>query len=526
MKLVRKILCFTLALLMVVSILPTSLVAEAKSSKKAAASSGVAIGGVLIQGDQVVIATSGTTGSEDGLYHLVASDCNQANNVGTDVAQAAVAAAVNFTVPLNKGTADSMLLKKFTICVMKGGALTAVSNSMYITNPEACAGAAPARMDFGKKGLLASTEAAVVDQCNVKALGVNQVTLTLPLSKISNGTGVPFTFNGRQYNFETRYISGFDHFIRRMNAQGAQVSVILVVDAAAKTEFINPYSYDGLGAHNYYGLNAATTDGLNIIAAAGAYLAKRWSGAGLQVDNYIIGNEVNAYTDWNYMNCGSAEAFTKQYSDAFRMLYNGIKSENATANVYCCTDQQWARSASIYYPGKTFLTLFNNNIRSTGNIDWRLATHAYNVPLYNADVWSANKNLTHNQNSPYISLRNIDVVTDFLCQKDFLSPTGAVRTVKLSEQGYTSLTGEQAQAVAVTYAYLVALNNSHIDGMILSREKDEAVEIAQGLANGLMGTNNAHKLSYEYYQHAGDPAYTAQASAMCGIDLNTLITPR
>lgn len=152
--------------------------------------------------------------------------------------------------------------------------------------------------------------------------------------------------------------------------------------------------------------------------------------------------------------------------------------------------------------------------------------NAYNVPLTSANVWSANKNLTHSQNSPYISLSNIDIVTDFLCQPEFLSPTGAVRTVKLSEQGYTSLESENAQAVAVTYAYLVAMNNSHIDGMILSRERDESVEIAQGLANGLIEIGGRHKLAYDYYLHAGDPGYTASASALAGVDLNSLITLR
>lgn len=524
MKLFRKIASVTLAALMTVSLFIAS-----DNSLTAEAASSVAIGGVVIQGSDVVVAAAGTVASEDGAYHLIASDVNQNAPAGTDVAQVPVSAAATFTVPLNKGQANSMLYKKFTICVVKGGALKAVSNSMFITNPEGCATKSAKRMDYSKKGILASTETAVVNMNNVKDLGCTQVTLSLPLSKISNGTGVAYNYNGQSYNFNTRYISGFDYFIRRMNNQGIQVTLIILVDQNAKTAFINPYSYDGLGAHNYYGLNAATTDGINILGAAASFLANRWCGAyGYgQVDNFIIGNEVNAWTDWNYMNCGSLDNFTLQYANAFRVMYNGIKSENGSANVYVCTDQQWAKSyGSIYYPGKSFLTKFNSLISSQGNIDWRLATHAYNVPLENVAVWADNKNLTHSQNSPYVSLRNIDVVTDFLSQPSFLSPTGAVRTVKLSENGYTSLQGEQFQAAAVTYAYLVAMNNSHIDGLILSRERDENIEIAQGLANGLLNTSNAKKMAYDYYKHAGDPTYTAQASALIGVDLNSLITPR
>ena len=137
MKRFKRIVSLALALTLMVAVsLTTTISAEAKSSKTtAAASTGVVIGGVLIQGADVVIATSGAVASEDGVYHLIASDANQVAPAGTEVAQAVAASGATFTVPLSKGTANSMLYKKFTVCVLKGGALTAASNSMYITNP-------------------------------------------------------------------------------------------------------------------------------------------------------------------------------------------------------------------------------------------------------------------------------------------------------------------------------------------------------------------------------------------------------
>ena len=45
-------------------------------------------------------------------------------------------------------------------------------------------------------------------------------------------------------------------------------------------------------------------------------------------------------------------------------------------------------------------------------------------------------------------MANLDVLTDFLCTPDILSPTGAVRTVKCSEVGYSSTNGEAARLVA------------------------------------------------------------------------------
>ena len=505
-KLTKRLLSLTFALLMTVCVtVATTTVSEAKTSNS------VTIGGVLIQGTDVTIATSGAAASEDGLYHLVASDPNQSAPVGTDVAQAAAANGATFAVPLAKGTANSMLFKKFTVCVISGGALTPVSNSMYITNPEGCASAAPARMDFGKKGVLPALEKNIADLNQPADLGVKQVNLNIPLSVIDNP--------GK--------LAGYDYSVRKYNSMGMQVNVIVLADINSGA-YINPYAADGLGAHNYYGLNASTTEGVNALANAASFLGRHYAGgANGQVDNFIIGNEVNAWWLWNYMNCGSNDVFMNEYANAFRIMYNGIKSENATANVYCCIDHQWARAeASYYISGKEFVTKFNSIIKSQGNVDWRLAVHPYNAPLYAPCAWQTGKNVAHNQNTPYVTMANIDVLTDFMCSADMLSPTGAVRTVKCSETGYTSVDGENLQAASLVYAYLVAENNQYIDGLVISREMDHIGDIAQGMVSGITNVDGSHKMGYDFYKNAADPNYIAQASAAAGVDLTTLITPR
>ena len=497
-------LLFTLTLV-VCGTVTTCIVSDAKTSNS------VTIGSVLIQGTDVAVVTSGTAASEDGLYHLVASDPNQSAPVGTDVVQAAATNGASFTVPLAKGTANSMLFKKFTVCVMNGGALTPVSNSMYITNPEGCASAAPGRMDFGKKGILPALEKNIADLNQPADLGVKQVNLNIPLSVIDNP--------GK--------LAGYDYSVRKYNAMGMQVNVIVLADINSGG-YINPYAADGLGAHNYYGLNANTTEGVNSLANAASFLGRHYAGgANGQVDNFIIGNEVNAWWLWNYMNCGSNDVFMNEYANAFRIMYNGIKSENATANVYCCIDHQWARAeASYYISGKEFVTKFNNIIKSQGNVDWRLAVHPYNAPLYAPNAWATGGGVTHSQNTAYVTMANIDVLTDFMCSSDMLSSTGAVRSVKCSEVGYTSANGENLQAASLVYAYLVAENNRYIDGLVISREMDHIGDIAQGMVSGLCNTDASHKMGYDFYKNAADPNYIAQASAAAGVDLQSLITPR
>ncbi len=506
MKLSKKIASLVLALTLTVTAFAFT------PSISAKAENGVAIGSAVIQGSDVVVATAGAVASDDGVYHLVASDVNQVAPVGTDIAQQPVSAGATFTIPLGKGTANSVLFKKFTVCVMSGGALKPVSNSMYITNPEASASASPARMDNGKKGVLPALEQNIADMNRPADLGVKQINLNIPLSVINNP--------GK--------LAGYDYSVMKYNKLGMQVNVIILVDAASPQQYISPYSYDGLGAHNYYGLNATTTEGVNALASAASFLGSHYAGGAYgQVDNFIIGNEVNAWWLWNYMNCGSNDVFMQEYTNAFRLFYNGIKSENATANVYCCIDHQWSRSeASYYISGKEFVTKFNSIIKNQGNVDWRLAVHPYNAPLYAPMAWETGKNVSHSQSTPYITMANIDVLTDFMCTPEMLSPTGAVRTVKCSEVGYTSHDGEAFQAASLVYAYLVAENNRYIDGLVVSREMDHIGDIAQGMMSGLTNVDSSPKMGYDFYKNAGDPNYIAQASAAAGVDLTSLITPR
>lgn len=480
----------------------------------------------LISGNQVVVTGSISTQSEDGILHLYAQEPYESGTSGVEVATAPNGSA-KWTFDLGYNTANSNLTKKFTVVVVQNGVLTSVGNSIYITNPEAIATVTATRMDNGIKGLLPAAELLTAN--NLTDLGIQQVTYNMLLGRVVSGTGINYTYNGKTYSFSAQYIGEYDIVASRMNAQGIQVTFVVLNDLGSNTTLIHPQSRTGASA-NYYALNAATEDGVELLEAVMSFLAERYSGymgCG-QVDNWIIGNEVNAYSTWNYMSSPSLEYYTLEYANAFRVCYNAIKAKNANANVYVGTDQQWAQAsnASLYYGSRPFLVAFNTDISTQGNIDWRLAIHPYNVPLTDPNNWTATSNATHSQDSPYVTMQNIDVVTDFLSLPAMLSPTGNVRTVKLSEVGYTSTYGEEQQAIAVTYAYLQSISNQYVDGLIISRELDHSTEIAQGLAVGLLNQDGTEKLAYEYYKHAGDPTYASMASALAGVDLTSLLTFR
>ncbi|MBO5998174.1 MAG: hypothetical protein J6P87_00635, partial [Lachnospiraceae bacterium] len=173
---------------------------------------------------------------------------------------------------------------------------------------------------------------------------------------------------------------------------------------------------------------------------------------------------------------------------------------------------------------------FAEIMRKDGDLDWHVAIHPYNTPMTSPYAWLASGRAPHSQDAAYLTMHNIDVLTDYLCRSEMLAPDGQVRSVICSEQGYTSSMGESLQAAAVVYGYLQAMHNSHIDGFILSREMDDGGEVAQGLANGLLNLGAGRKMAYSYYQAMGtanEQQFIDSALAIMGItDISTILTDR
>ena len=122
----------------------------------------------------------------------------------------------------------------------------------------------------------------------------------------------------------------------------------------------------------------------------------------------------------------------------------------------------------------------------------------------------AGEMVQESEDTSMVTIYNIDVVTNYLQKDEYLMPDGEVRSVILSEMGFTSTYGEDVQAAAFAYAYYIAENNQHIDSMLLSRETDDAGEVAQGLALGLSYQNGRRKYIYDTFKYIED-VYKRQA---------------
>lgn len=419
-----------------------------------------------------------------------------------------------FSFPLNYDSASSRLCSKFVAAVLIDGRYVDVSRGHYITNPEAVAKYTAAGESAASiKGLI--VDPAKLSGKEIEDLGVKHAAYNIPIGYILGETSnalyptVHYTYNGKTYAFNGQRIAEFDLVFSSLSKKGVVTTAVLLNDRnGAYPQLIHPDA--GGGSAPYYMFNAANKEGCEYLEAVAAFLANRYSGSKKgKISNWVIGNEVNARAAWNYMDYTSVEEYAKEYANAFRIFYNGIKSVNASANVYISLDQLWNRNldAKDAYDAKDMLDAFNADISLRGNIDWGLAHHPYPVPLTWPKFWAmpaqyASMKLVQNSvDTPYITVQNIHVLTDYMQRSELLSPNGEVRSVAVTEVGFGSDHGEELQAAAYAYAYKIAANNPHIDMFILNKQADMAVEIAQGLSLGINRSNGSHKYIYNVFKY-------------------------
>ena len=401
-----------------------------------------------------------------------------------------------FKLPLNYGTEQDRLYSSFVVAVYDGSQYTIVSNEMYVTNPETLAKYTDAYQDgLTKKGLLIqNTTFGLEDAFD---LGVKHVIVNIPFNHIL-GTGIDYVYDGKTYHFSSEVVATYDNTIRSMSEKNMIVTAVLLNGWNANTPEL---FYPGLteqpsNVATYYGFHVSTQEGYDTLRAIAAFLADRYgsihSSYG-KVSNWVIGNEINNQL-WNYMGPMSLEKYMEEYERAFRVFYTAIKSTSSNSRVYFSTDYNWINEADgqLKYNAKDVIDTFNNLVIPGGNIDWNLAYHPYSMPMTEPEFWNDTETglITADAASPVINMINLNVLTDYLQQSQFLDTKGQVRSVILSEQGFTSTSltrgkVEELQAAAIAYAYYIADSNPYIDAFIMSRQVDAPVEVNTSCSFGL-----------------------------------------
>ncbi len=336
-----------------------------------------------------------------------------------------------FTFPVNFRQENTRLYSKFAIGVLNGGAMYMVSEPTYITNPEALAWNTLMRYPRTKK----STQG---EEFNNVFLDGNY------------GPELGWVFKTLQV-LNTGDSKALTHPMSRADARKADSHKV--------------------SKPMYYMFNASDAEGVKELVSHIEHCVANSKGG----ENWIIGNEVNTRI-WNYMAWTDWDTYIKEYTQAFRVMYNAIMSTNANARVYVCLDQIWDKNLTpadsdyyLYMDGKDFLQKFNALIKKGGDIDWGLAQHPYANPMEYTKFWDLSE---HKKGDLYasqvalgqvVTVQNLSVLTDFMQTPEMLDTDGNVRHIILSEIGYSNAMGSEIQAAAMCASYAAIVDNPLID---------------------------------------------------------------
>ena len=437
--------------------------------------------------------------SSDGYYYLVYVDSNSGKVKKTvGKVKKPEKAKGKITFKLNISGHPEYAQGKFAIGIRKSkSAYSVISPKSYVSNPEKLSTNTAAYFVPGTKKGIQATDINELTDTKSKTVFFNLYISDL----MRKDSGVEtYKYNGKTYHFNGLY--GYVYLVQQCNAKGIQVTAQISIDRNASTQsFItgnSPYAETA-----YYGWNTDNSTTRQTMEAMFAYLGEKFGKNNCYISNWILGNEVNSASGYYYVGNVSFSKFISMYSEAFRCLYNAVKSSRGSSKVFICLDNCWNQknAFTICYSARSTLESFAAKISDMQkDVNWNLAYHAYNQPLSDSQFWSgANASMfTSDANTTtFITMRNIQTLTDYVKNR-FDSNTRII----LSEQGFSSTYGGQAnQAAAIALAYYKAACNPMIDAFIIRSYKDEAHEVAQGLAMGLKDANGKKKTAYNVFKN-------------------------
>lgn len=406
------------------------------------------------------------------------------------------------------------LQERFVVTAFSSQADAVTGNIMYVTNPGILAERTftPPKQP-SKKGLQVNVN--LLDE--LPELGVNHSLINITLDQLAVGD-FPYEYNGETYYLNSSYIAWLDAETAALGKLGVTTTAVLLLQYEDAANYLVLPGARALG-HTYYGLNVVEPAPRNMLAAMFTFLAERYSDEEHLVLNWILGNEVANFRDWYYSGPIGFDKYMDNYIRAFRILDNCTKSVYPYGKCYISLDNCWCFPRGFAYLGKNVLDAFAQSMEEQGEINWGLAYHAHSEPLSDASFWSAGPRVSNSIFSQMISMKNLNVLTDYI--RDTYGPE---HTLILSETGFTSSQGEDVQAAALAYAYYLCEENDMIDALLYHRHSDEPSEMRTnfyfGLWSNTTGTPDgytAKKKAWTVYKYMDkDPSYTAFAPAVIG----------
>ncbi len=399
---------------------------------------------------------------------------------------------VSFKVPFTVGNMNR-LYSKFVVAKQEAdGSYTLLTSAKYVDNVTMLAeNTEKYPTGSSKKGLQIQMFE------DAQLLGVQHTVVNVPINEYMLGANsneaMSFVYNGQTFYVDKAKIALLDHRVKTYTEAGITVyfNIILTAPDEAAHENIRALYFEDISPDAaLYALNTRSETAMRHFQAFMDYMCARYTRADHLygfVPAVILGFEVNSGRIWN--NAGSFDTanYVYSYVTAFRTTYIAMTSHYSEGRVYLSLGNNFGTSSydtsndldvKQDFPAKRFLEVFSETIKQSGDIPWGLSINPYASDPSLTEYWT-DPYATDNYDTPFITMKNIDVLTDFLSEEAFLYK-GDVRSVIIGEFGVSGSSNDHVsmtkQAAAFALAYYTAAQNEHIDAFIYHRHVDHSGE--------------------------------------------------
>ena len=406
------------------------------------------------------------------------------------------------------------LLSRFAVVKVEGAAQTLCSHARYPDQIKAVH-TPSALKPKNKKGLgdfVVNNNLQDLDDLGIGSVTVNIVLNSLVNTVRSGNYTVEFKFCGLTYYMDKGYTNQLDKILTECRKRGIVVSAILLnrhSDTHSQaTALLKHPECDG---GNYSMPNLTSAKAVNVYAAALAYLAERYSSDSIgRIHHWILHNEVDFQKEWTNMGDQPEWRYMDSYVRSMRICHNIAHQYDQNAVVMISLTHCWAKAEGQYAP-KSLLEDLCKWSKAEGDFLWGIAYHPYPQNLTKPEFWKDDNSATYSMSSAYCTFKNLEVVSDWVLDKEHFFKGSSKRLLFLSENGTNSPSYSEAdlalQAAGAAWAWKKTAALEGIDGIQWHNWQDNRGE--GGLRIGLRRfpddaqEPNGKKPSWFVWQAAG-----------------------
>lgn len=401
----------------------------------------------------------------------------------------AVAGNAEFVIPYDSSDETSLLYSYLIAQADGNGGYLPIGVPKFIENIQLLSSNNQPYPEFSsKKGLQVQLIS------DAQLIGIKHTVITVSINDLITenvSKAETFMFGGKAYMIDKTALSMLDYRIKTLTNAGIHIymNLILTFDTSASEALYYPDAVNNTSTA--YAINVSDSAGITRTAAYIHYLTSRYTdNTGLYgfCGSYIIGYEVNAQSASNNAGITGRPEYMTACATLLRTADTAARLAYSNARIYTSVSNVWrtdSDSADLIGTREylSFLAEYCPDIPFGISID------PYPSLLKMTDYWN-DEFAVGSDATGIVSMKNINVLTDFLKTDKLLMSDGTPRRVVIGEFGLDGKSGtesENTQAAGYALAYFTAANNDLIEAFIWHRHVDHSGE--PGLCYGIYSSS-------------------------------------